>query len=57
MYHENEQALLPIVLMANLVYGVTTLYYQIVWKLDLKLSKPEYIQKIKQCLKPDCQSC
>lgn len=55
MYHENEVALVSIVVMANLVYGLTTLYYQLCWKLGI--SKNEQGRKLRKCLLVDCQRC
>ena len=35
MYDQNEETLFSVVLMANLVYGLTTYYYQVLWKASI----------------------
>ena len=42
LYEQNESELFSIVLMANLVYGLTTFYYQMCWKSSIKMSKNEF---------------
>ena len=57
LYEENEHELLPVVVMANLVYGLSTLYYQVLWKTGIRGTKTEYTERIKKCMLADCNRC
>ena len=57
MYDSNEDELFSVVLMANVVYGLTTLYWQIQWKLDIRPSKTDRYYTCLTCLMPDCIVC
>ena len=53
MYDSNETELYSIVLMANLVYGLTTFYYQTLWKNGISMSKDEFYDEVRNCLDTD----
>ena len=57
MYDENEVELLPVVIVANATFALVTLYYQVLWKFEIKGTRTEYGLRLKNCLISDCVRC